>query len=59
MLDKLSSLLDYVSPHLLLFLGSGTCRTAFHPLCAREARNRMEVWGKYAHDNVSVLFFFF
>ncbi|XP_024020764.1 uncharacterized protein LOC21398060 isoform X2 [Morus notabilis] len=32
----------------------GTCRTAFHPLCAREARNRMEVWGKYAHDNVEL-----
>ncbi|KAE8679801.1 PHD finger family protein, putative isoform 2 [Hibiscus syriacus] len=25
----------------------GTCRTSFHPICAREARHRMEVWGRY------------
>ncbi|XP_021601342.2 uncharacterized protein LOC110606708 isoform X5 [Manihot esculenta] len=32
----------------------GTCRTAFHPICAREARQRMEVWGKYGSDNVEL-----
>ncbi|XP_015885585.3 uncharacterized protein LOC107420993 isoform X1 [Ziziphus jujuba] len=32
----------------------GTCRTSFHPLCAREARHRMEVWGKYGCDNVEL-----
>ncbi|KFK42174.1 hypothetical protein AALP_AA2G220700 [Arabis alpina] len=25
---------------------NGTCRTSFHPICAREAGNRLEVWGK-------------
>jgi hypothetical protein len=46
----------------LLFFGcifcSGTCRTSFHPICAREAKFRMEVWGKYGCDNVSSLFAF-
>nr|POF09256.1 protein jade-1 [Quercus suber] len=32
----------------------GTCRTSFHPLCAREARLRMEVWGKYRCDDVEL-----
>ncbi|KAK7351150.1 hypothetical protein VNO77_10384 [Canavalia gladiata] len=32
----------------------GTCRTSFHPLCAREARHRMEVWAKYGNDNVEL-----
>eukprot|EP00257_Ricinus_communis_P013951 XP_015571517.1 uncharacterized protein LOC8274307 isoform X1 [Ricinus communis] len=32
----------------------GTCRTAFHPICAREARHRMEVWGKYGYENVEL-----
>ncbi|KAM2067504.1 hypothetical protein ACFX1T_043836 [Malus domestica] len=32
----------------------GTCRTSFHPLCAREARQRMEIWGKYGCDNVEL-----
>ncbi|XP_023550043.1 uncharacterized protein LOC111808351 isoform X1 [Cucurbita pepo subsp. pepo] len=32
----------------------GTCRTSFHPICAREARNRMEVWAKYGCDNVEL-----
>ncbi|RDY04519.1 hypothetical protein CR513_11762 [Mucuna pruriens] len=36
----------------LLYLGS--CRTPFHPLCAREARHRMEVWAKYGNDNVEL-----
>uniref|UniRef100_A0A2P2MIS0 Uncharacterized protein LOC105638874 isoform X1 n=1 Tax=Rhizophora mucronata TaxID=61149 RepID=A0A2P2MIS0_RHIMU len=32
----------------------GTCRTAFHPICAREARHRIEVWGKYGSDSVEL-----
>ncbi|KAJ6798366.1 Uncharacterized protein M6B38_211595 [Iris pallida] len=32
----------------------GTCRTAFHPICAREARHRMEIWGKLGCDNVEL-----
>ncbi|KAM6542936.1 hypothetical protein CsatB_007383 [Cannabis sativa] len=32
----------------------GSCRTSFHPLCAREASHRMEVWGKYGSDNVEL-----
>jgi len=36
---------------------SGSCRTSFHPSCAREARHRMEVWAKYGNDNVSNLYF--
>ncbi|CAK9327729.1 unnamed protein product [Citrullus colocynthis] len=32
----------------------GTCRTSFHPICAREARHRMEVWAKYGCDNVEL-----
>ncbi|KAJ4850515.1 hypothetical protein Tsubulata_027502 [Turnera subulata] len=32
----------------------GSCRTAFHPMCAREAKHKMEVWGKYGYDNVEL-----
>ncbi|XP_029126709.1 uncharacterized protein LOC109795723 isoform X2 [Cajanus cajan] len=32
----------------------GSCRTSFHPLCAREASHRMEVWAKYGNDNVEL-----
>ncbi|TKY74324.1 Jade-1 protein [Spatholobus suberectus] len=32
----------------------GSCRTSFHPICAREARHRMEVWAKYGNDNVEL-----
>ncbi|KAL5844155.1 hypothetical protein ACOSQ4_010113 [Xanthoceras sorbifolium] len=32
----------------------GTCRASFHPICAREARHRLEVWGKYGCDNVEL-----
>ncbi|CAI0446121.1 unnamed protein product [Linum tenue] len=32
----------------------GTCRLAFHPICAREARHRIEVWGNYGHDSVEL-----
>ncbi|WCJ44574.1 PHD finger family protein [Euphorbia peplus] len=32
----------------------GTCRAAFHPICAREARHRIEVWGKYGSDIVEL-----
>ncbi|GJT43602.1 zinc finger, FYVE/PHD-type containing protein [Tanacetum coccineum] len=32
----------------------GTCRTSFHPICAREARQRMEIWGKFGCDDVEL-----
>ncbi|XP_021681430.2 uncharacterized protein LOC110665553 isoform X2 [Hevea brasiliensis] len=32
----------------------GMCRAAFHPICAREARHRMEAWGKYGSENVEL-----
>ncbi|XP_068641304.1 uncharacterized protein [Aristolochia californica] len=32
----------------------GTCRTSFHPICAREAKHRMEIWGKVGCDNVEL-----
>ncbi|RZC06864.1 uncharacterized protein LOC114415367 isoform X2 [Glycine soja] len=32
----------------------GSCRASFHPLCAREARHRMEVWAKYGNNNVEL-----
>lgn len=54
---KSSSLPDDVIPYNYPFIfGSGSCRTSFHPLCAREASHRMEVWGKYGSDNVGGLF---
>lgn len=37
---------------------AGTCRTSFHPICAREARHRLEVWGKYGCDNVRLFSLF-
>ncbi|XP_043712200.1 uncharacterized protein LOC122660988 isoform X2 [Telopea speciosissima] len=33
---------------------NGTCRTSFHPICAREAKHRMEIWGKIETDNVEL-----
>ncbi|XP_042394539.1 uncharacterized protein LOC121985265 [Zingiber officinale] len=32
----------------------GTCRTAFHPMCARESKNQMEIWGKFECANVEL-----
>ncbi|XP_047307292.1 uncharacterized protein LOC124910660 isoform X2 [Impatiens glandulifera] len=32
----------------------GACRTSFHPICAREAMHRMEVWGKSGCDEVEL-----
>ncbi|XP_076958121.1 uncharacterized protein LOC143633759 [Bidens hawaiensis] len=32
----------------------GSCRTAFHPVCAREASHRMEIWGKFGCDDVEL-----
>ncbi|XP_040970923.1 uncharacterized protein [Gossypium hirsutum] len=34
----------------------GTCRNSFHPLCAREAGHRMEVWARYGCDNLFLVF---
>lgn len=33
---------------------NGTCRTSFHPICARDARLRMEIWGKFGCDDVEL-----
>ncbi|XP_019093842.1 PREDICTED: uncharacterized protein LOC104751678 [Camelina sativa] len=33
---------------------NGSCRTSFHPICAREAGNRLEVWGKHGCDTVEL-----
>ncbi|KAL8125233.1 uncharacterized protein LOC141720352 isoform X1 [Apium graveolens] len=33
---------------------NGTCRASFHPMCAREARQRMEIWGKYGSSDVEL-----
>ncbi|XP_058097210.1 uncharacterized protein LOC131242526 isoform X3 [Magnolia sinica] len=33
---------------------NGTCRTSFHPICAREAKLRMEIWGKFGCNNVEL-----
>lgn len=33
---------------------NGACRTSFHPICAREARHRMEIWGKFGCDNLEL-----
>nr|GMD74160.1 histone-lysine N-methyltransferase atx1 [Ipomoea batatas] len=33
---------------------NGACRTSFHPMCAREARHRMEIWGKLGSDDVEL-----
>ncbi|XP_019430720.1 PREDICTED: uncharacterized protein LOC109338032 isoform X2 [Lupinus angustifolius] len=38
---------------------NGSCRISFHPLCAREARQRMEVWAKDCSDNVELRAFCF
>uniref|UniRef100_J3LHG5 PHD-type domain-containing protein n=1 Tax=Oryza brachyantha TaxID=4533 RepID=J3LHG5_ORYBR len=32
----------------------GTCRTAFHPICARESKHQMEIWGKFGHPSVEL-----
>ncbi|KAH6763750.1 hypothetical protein C2S51_014999 [Perilla frutescens var. frutescens] len=33
---------------------NGSCRTSFHPICAREAQHRMEIWGKIGSDEVEL-----
>ncbi|XP_060198145.1 uncharacterized protein LOC132627076 isoform X1 [Lycium barbarum] len=33
---------------------NGACRTSFHPICAREARHKMEIWGKLGCDDVEL-----
>ncbi|CAH1416762.1 unnamed protein product [Lactuca virosa] len=32
----------------------GSCRTSFHPVCAREAKHIMEIWGKFGCDDVEL-----
>nr|CAB3451194.1 unnamed protein product [Digitaria exilis] len=31
-----------------------TCRAAFHPICARDSKHQMEIWGKSGHSNVEL-----
>lgn len=33
---------------------NGACRTSFHPICAREAKHRMEIWGRLGCDEVEL-----
>lgn len=33
---------------------NGACRASFHPICAREAKHRMEIWGKFGCDDVEL-----
>ncbi|PIN15849.1 hypothetical protein CDL12_11496 [Handroanthus impetiginosus] len=33
---------------------NGDCRTSFHPICAREARHRMEIWGRRGCEEVEL-----
>ncbi|KAG6490190.1 hypothetical protein ZIOFF_051475 [Zingiber officinale] len=42
------------SIHCSFFDASGTCRTSFHPMCARESKNQMEIWGKFGCSNVEL-----
>lgn len=44
--------------YTFLLVYAGTCRTSFHPICAREARHRLEVWGKYGCNNVRLFSLF-
>ncbi|XP_078157478.1 PHD finger family protein isoform X2 [Carex rostrata] len=32
----------------------GTCRAAFHPICARDSKHQMEIWGKSKNDSVEM-----
>ncbi|OEL14014.1 Protein Jade-1 [Dichanthelium oligosanthes] len=32
----------------------GACRASFHPICARESKLQIEIWGKFGHDNVEM-----
>ncbi|KMT20024.1 hypothetical protein BVRB_1g000440 [Beta vulgaris subsp. vulgaris] len=32
----------------------GSCRTSFHPVCGREANNKLEIWGKFGCDDIEL-----
>ncbi|CAM0943875.1 unnamed protein product [Alopecurus aequalis] len=32
----------------------GTCRAPFHPICARDSKHQMEIWGKCGNPNVEL-----
>ncbi|KAK9713812.1 hypothetical protein RND81_06G052700 [Saponaria officinalis] len=32
----------------------GSCRTSFHPICGREASNKLEIWGKFGCDDIEL-----
>lgn len=55
-LYTLNSLVSYLVTLFGWLLLTATCRASFHPLCAREARHRMEIWAKNGYDNVSILY---
>jgi hypothetical protein len=45
--------LSILSIHFLSFTWfSGTCRMPFHPICARESKHQIEIWGKSGQPNV-------
>ncbi|CAI9114672.1 OLC1v1015446C2 [Oldenlandia corymbosa var. corymbosa] len=51
---KLICCLCKVKSGVCVRCSNGACRTAFHPLCAREARHRMEIWGRLGCDEVEL-----
>ncbi|KAL1214298.1 histone H3-lysine(4) N-trimethyltransferase ATX1 [Cardamine amara subsp. amara] len=51
---KLSCNLCKVKSGACIRCCNGTCRTSFHPICAREAGNRLEVWGRQGCDTVEL-----
>ncbi|KAK4413254.1 histone H3-lysine(4) N-trimethyltransferase ATX1 [Sesamum alatum] len=51
---KLICYLCKVKSGACLRCSNGSCRTSFHPICAREARHRMEIWGKLGSDEVEL-----
>lgn len=32
----------------------GSCRTSFHPICAREEKNKLEIWGRFGCDDIEL-----
>ncbi|XP_057974832.1 uncharacterized protein LOC131162404 [Malania oleifera] len=51
---KLVCYLCKVKHGMCVRCSNGICRTSFHPICAREARHRMEIWGKFGCDVVEL-----
>ncbi|CAL9777482.1 unnamed protein product [Musa acuminata subsp. burmannicoides] len=51
---KLACNVCKVKHGLCIRCSHGTCRTSFHPLCARESNHQMEIWGKFGCTNVEL-----